>query len=71
MLEAVRQASDAGVAFPLSSTHYIETSKITNLRQRAELARTIASISRCRTLRSARVLLRHQMLHAMHITCDP
>jgi hypothetical protein len=66
VLAAVRKASQAGVAFPLSSTHYMETSKITNPRQRAELARTMASISRCRTLRSARVLLRHQMLNAMH-----
>lgn len=64
MLKAVRQASDAGVAFPFSPTHYIETNKITNLRQSAELARTMASISRCRTLRSACVLLRRQMLHA-------
>jgi hypothetical protein len=67
VLAAVREASAAGVAFPLSSTHYMETSKITNPGQRASLARTMASVSRCRTLRSARVLLRHQMLHAMHL----
>ena len=66
VLAAVREASGAGVAFPLSSTHYIETSKIKNPRQRAQLARTMASVSHCRTLRSARVLLRHQMLCAMH-----
>jgi len=65
VLAAVREASAAGVAFPLSSTHYLETSKIKNPRQRAQMARTMASISRCRTLRSARVLLRHQMLCAM------
>jgi hypothetical protein len=68
VLAAVRHASDAGVAFPLSSTHYMETSKITNPQQRAALARTMASISHCRTLRSARVQMRHQMLCAMHLT---
>ncbi|MFF4802242.1 hypothetical protein ACFY1U_28205 [Streptomyces sp. NPDC001351] len=66
VLAAVCDASAAGVAFPLSSTHYIETNKITDPRQRADLARTMASVSHCRTLRSRRVLLRHQMLHAMH-----
>lgn len=68
VLAAVREASDAGVAFPLSSTHYMETRKITNPQQRAALARTMASISRCRTIRSARVLMRYQMLWAMHLT---
>jgi hypothetical protein len=68
VLAAVRQASEAGIAFPLSATHYMETSKITNPAQRAELARTMASISRCRTLRSRSVLLRHQMLNAMYLT---
>lgn len=68
VLAAVREASAAGVAFPLSSTHYFETSKITDPRQRADLARIMASVSHCRTLRSSRVLLRHQMLHAMHVS---
>lgn len=68
VLAAARQASEAGVAFPLSSTHYMETSKITNPERHAELACTMASVSRCRTLRSASVLLRHQMLNAMHVT---
>ncbi|WP_217561735.1 hypothetical protein [Streptomyces sp. GbtcB6] len=68
VLAAVRDASAAGVAFPLSSTHYIETNKITDPRQRANLARTMASVSHCRTLRSRHVLLRHQMLHAMHVS---
>lgn len=35
VLAAVRQASDAGVVFPLSSTHYMETSKITDPGKRA------------------------------------
>lgn len=67
LLAAVREASAGGVLFPLSATHYMETSKITSPRQRGDLARTMASVSRCRTLRSRRVLLRHQMLHAMHL----
>lgn len=68
MLAAVRDAAAAGVAFPLSTTHHIETSKITSPRQRLDVARTMASISHCRTLRARKVLLRHQMLHAMHLT---
>jgi hypothetical protein len=65
---AVQDAAAAGVAFPLSMTHRIETSKITSPRQRMDVARTMASISHCRTLRARKVLLRHQMLHAMHLT---
>src|SRR6266699_3701718 len=66
VLAAVRDAAADGVAFPISATHYIETSKITSPRQRFDLARTMASISPCRTLRARKVLLR-QMLHAMHL----
>jgi len=68
VLAAVRDAAEDGVAFPLSTAHHIETSKITSPRQRLDLARTMASISHCRTLRARNVLLRHQMLHAMHLT---
>lgn len=68
VLAAVQDAAESGVAFPLSTTHYLETSKITNPRQRNDIARTMASISHYRTLRARRVLLRHQMLHAMHVT---
>ena len=67
VLAAVQEAAENGVAFPLSATHYIETSKITNPRNRLDVARTMASISHCRTLRARKVLLRHQMLHAMHL----
>ena len=67
VLAAVQEAAENGVAFPLSATHYIETSKITNPRNRHDVARTMASISHCRTLRARKVLLRHQMLHAMHL----
>ncbi len=67
VLAAVQDASADGVAFPLSTTHHIETSKVTSPQQRRELARTMASVSHCRTLRARRVLLRHQMLHAMHL----
>ncbi|MFB8023874.1 hypothetical protein ACFC36_35455 [Streptomyces rubiginosohelvolus] len=68
VLTAVRDASAAGVVFPLSATHYTEIGKITDPRQRADLARIMASVSHCRTMRSRRVLLRHQMLHAMHVS---
>lgn len=68
VLAAVRHASQAGVVFPLSVTHYHETSRITHPRQRADLARTMVSISHCRTLCSGRILLRHQFLEAMHLS---
>lgn len=59
-------AADAGVAFPLSWTHYIETEGITNPRQRRDVANVMASISHLRTIRSRRDLLRNQLLLAMH-----
>jgi hypothetical protein len=68
MLAAVLEAAADGVGFPLSTTHYIETSKITSPQQRLDLARTMASVSHCRTLRARKVLLRHQMLHATHLS---
>lgn len=68
VLDALLEAARAGVAFPLSSTHYIETSKIKDPRQRRDLARVMADISFFRTLRGGQVLLRHQMLNAMHET---
>jgi len=68
VLAAVQDAAAEGVAFPLSTTHHIETSKITSPRQRLDVAKTMASISHCRTLRARKILLRHQMLHAMHLT---
>ena len=67
VLAAVQDAAGNGVGFPLSTTHYIETSKITNPRNRLDVARTMASISHCRTLRARKILLHHQMLHAMHM----
>ena len=67
VLAAVRDAAAEGVAFPLSATHHIETSKVTSPRQRLDLALTMASVSHCRTLRARKVLLRHQMLHAMRL----
>jgi hypothetical protein len=68
LLEAVSEASDAGVAFPLSSTHYIETTRIRNVRQRRDLAEVMGRISHCRTLRSRKDLLLDQLLLAMHET---
>jgi hypothetical protein len=68
VLQAVQDASQSGVAFPLSSTHYVETLSVNDPRQRRDLARAMASISYCRTIRSSRDLLRHQFLAAMHET---
>lgn len=59
-------AADAGVAFPLSCTHYIETGAIRNPRQRRDVAAVMASVSHCRTIRLRRDLLRNQLLVAMH-----
>lgn len=67
VLELVREAADAGVAFPLTSVYYIESLTTHSARQRLDLARTIASITNCSTLRPRRDLVRHQMLNAMHV----
>ncbi|MDJ0362770.1 hypothetical protein [Rhodococcus sp. H29-C3] len=67
-LEAVRNAAESGVAFPLSSTTYSETlSGITDPNQRMRLARTVASLSYMRTLRAPQVLIEHQLRTAMHV----
>jgi hypothetical protein len=66
LLQALIEAADAGVAFPLSWTHYIETASIKSERQRRDLADVMASISHFRTIRSRRDLLRNQLLIAMH-----
>ena len=68
VLSAVRQAGEAGVAFPLSVTHYQETARIAHPRQRADLASTMASISHSRTFCSGTIRLRHQFLEAMHLS---
>src|SRR5579884_206435 len=66
LLEALLAASQAGVAFPLSSTHYIETSGIKDPAQRLALADAMGRVSHFRTLRCRRALLREQLLVAMH-----
>lgn len=66
LLEALIEAADAGVAFPLSSTHYIETQSIPSARQRHDVAGVMSVISHCRTFRRRRDLLRNQLLIAMH-----
>lgn len=66
LLQALVSAGNAGVAFPLSWTHYIETESIKNPRQRRDVADVMASISHFRTIRSRRDLLRNQLLVAMH-----
>ncbi len=65
-LEAIRGASTKGVAFPLSATHYVETTAVKDPGQRRDLAAVMAPISYCRSLRATPDLIRHQMLTAMH-----
>ena len=64
--QALVDAANAGVAFPLSGTHYIETQAIKDPRQRSDIANVMASISHFRTIRRRRDLLRNQLLIAMH-----
>ena len=66
LLHALVDAAEAGVAFPLSGTHYIETQAIKDPRQRSDIANVMASISHFRTIRRRRDLLRNQLLIAMH-----
>lgn len=66
LLVAVEEASTAGVAFPLSHTHYVEVSKIADPQQRENVARIMISVSRFSALRARHVLVRHQFLQAMH-----
>jgi hypothetical protein len=66
VLEAVARASECGVAFPLSSTHYIETSKIGSERQRFEVGGLMSAVTHVRTLRPRHELLRHQILGGLH-----
>jgi hypothetical protein len=56
VLAAVQDAAADGVAFPLSATHHIETTKIPDPRQRHDIARVMAQVSHCRTLRARKVL---------------
>jgi hypothetical protein len=65
-LDAIRGACAKGVAFPLSATHYIETTAVKDPRQRRDLAAVMAPISFCQSLRATPDLVRHQMLTAMH-----
>lgn len=66
LLETLQQAAADGVAFPLSATHYEETSRILDPTQRREIARVMAPISMGRTLRNQTDLVRHQLLLALH-----
>jgi hypothetical protein len=66
LLHALVDAANAGVAFPLAWTHYIETESIKSPRQRRDIANVMASISHFRTIRTRRDLLRNQLLFAMH-----
>jgi len=66
LLQALIDAAEAGVAFPLAWTHYIETQSVKSPRQRQDIANVMASISHFRTIRTGRDLLRNQLLIAMH-----
>jgi hypothetical protein len=59
VFEAVRDAADAGVALPLSATHYIETSRIADPRRRRDLAAVMAPMSRVLNLMHGGGLIRH------------
>lgn len=67
-LEAIREASADGVVFPLSATHYEETMRIADPRQRRDLAAVMAPLSEMRTIRRHNDLVRHQFLVALHET---
>ncbi|KRD42774.1 hypothetical protein ASE38_00260 [Cellulomonas sp. Root930] len=68
VLSAVRDAARAGVVFPLSATHYEETLRILDPRQRDALVAVMAPISSVRTIRRHSDLVRHQILVALHET---
>lgn len=68
VLAAVREAAAAGVVFPLSATHYVETLRINDPRQRADLVEVMAPISQLQTIRSQGDLVRHQIKVALHET---
>ncbi|WP_141653715.1 hypothetical protein [Arthrobacter koreensis] len=68
VLAAVRRAADRGINFPLSATHYEETGRILDHRQRQSLVNVMAPISLMQTFRAHGVLLRHQFLAALHET---
>jgi hypothetical protein len=68
LLESLKTAAEAGVAFPMSATHYEETIRITDPAQRREIARVMAPIAMGRTIRKQSDLVRHQLLTALHET---
>ena len=68
VLEAVRGAAARGVCFPLSRTHYEETTRVRSAKQRRALADVMAPISQMQTFRGHSSLLRHQFLVALHET---
>ena len=68
VLEAVRAAAATGIRFPLSATHYAETGRILDWRQRKDLTDVVAPISLMQTIRAQPVLMRHQFLVALHET---
>jgi hypothetical protein len=62
LLAELRAAVATGrVVVPLSFTHYFEVSKIGAAQRRAELALTMAELSRYTTLTAREVLMRHEI----------
>ncbi len=66
VLDACSQAAADGVAFPLSSTHYLELMRTKDPRQRFDVADVMAPVSLCRTLLSRGDLVKHQIKTAFH-----
>lgn len=66
-LNAAKQAVLSGSAvFPLSSSHYVETWKNHNARQRRELAFVMGPLSRFRTIAPLQPIIEAEVEHALH-----
>ena len=65
VLTEVKSASAAGVAFPLSATHYIETTGVNEVVQRIALSGIMSEVTHMRTLKSRHLLLLDQFFNAM------
>lgn len=66
LLASVTSAARRGVIFPLSTTHYLETSQISDPRQRRDLASVMIPLSGCTTIRRRKDLVQHQLLISFH-----
>lgn len=66
LLDALMDARRDGVIFPLSATHYEETGRILDPKQRRDLVEVMAPISQMRTIRYQSDLINHQVRVAFH-----